>query len=215
MAAFHNDMHMLEAIRKIVSQASIKTAIETGTFCGDSARELSRIVPFVHTIEIREDFRKIAEERDTENSKSFPKVLYHLGSSDKILPYVFKYDNKPNYLFFLDAHWQDYWPLADELKIINAFRIEGNKVVTIIDDFEVPGRPNFYGSNGGGGTIGDAIYGPRTQVNDTPCSMKTYRDMILGYKEIWFPCYKESAAGYVIASDFALDLSPTLEKYAP
>jgi hypothetical protein len=40
-------------------------------------------------------------------------------------------------LFYLDAHWYDYWPLCDEIRLISNHLHEA---IIIIDDFEVPGR---------------------------------------------------------------------------
>jgi|GEM_PF-2549671 len=48
--------------------------------------------------------------------------------------------------FYLDAHWNDYWPLRDEITQIRRLK----RFVISIDDFMVPGRPEFgydsYGS---------------------------------------------------------------------
>jgi hypothetical protein len=48
-------------------------------------------------------------------------------------------------LYFLDAHWQEYWPLLDEIKAIR--RETG---VIVIHDMKVPGRPELgFDSYGG------------------------------------------------------------------
>jgi hypothetical protein len=44
-------------------------------------------------------------------------------------------ENKNNVLFFLDAHWQTYWPILDELSVIEYKNIEP---VIIVHDFFVP-----------------------------------------------------------------------------
>jgi hypothetical protein len=41
--------------------------------------------------------------------------------------------------FFLDAHWEEYWPLRDELTQI----LKLPRFVVAIDDFAVPGHPEF------------------------------------------------------------------------
>ncbi len=45
-----------------------------------------------------------------------------------------------NVLFWLDAHWGEYWPLVDETKIISSL----HSFAVIVDDFEVPGKPSFH-----------------------------------------------------------------------
>jgi hypothetical protein len=44
----------------------------------------------------------------------------------------------------LDAHWQDYWPLLNELKEIA--KTHNNTCCIVIDDFQVPNRPFKYDS---------------------------------------------------------------------
>jgi len=41
-------------------------------------------------------------------------------------------------LFYLDAHWEDYWPLRDE--IIEIGKTHYDNCVIVIDDCKVPGR---------------------------------------------------------------------------
>ncbi len=74
--------------------------------------------------------------------------LYH-SSSEKFLTSLLNREidrNRVdhNYLFFLDAHWGEYWPLRDELKIICKLR----KYIIVIDDFMVPGKSNPSFPNG-------------------------------------------------------------------
>src|SRR5690606_34701363 len=62
------------------------------------------------------------------SEKELPDILtYHEGGGDKIL-------------FFLDAHWQQYNPLLDELKVIAE---AGLKPVIVIHDFKVPFRDDL------------------------------------------------------------------------
>jgi len=42
-----------------------------------------------------------------------------------------------NLMIYLDAHWDDYWPLRDELKEILLYK---NKPIVIIDDYKTPDR---------------------------------------------------------------------------
>ena len=52
--------------------------------------------------------------------------------------------------FYLDAHWQHYWPLRTELKHISD---AGVRCAIVIDDFEVPGQPQFGFDIDGGGEV--------------------------------------------------------------
>ncbi len=44
-------------------------------------------------------------------------------------------------LFYLDAHWYNYWPLLNEINAISE-HFKDNCII-IIDDFLVPGRPEL------------------------------------------------------------------------
>lgn len=46
--------------------------------------------------------------------------------------------NAANTLFFLDAHWQAYWPLKDEIRAIPR-----GKGILVMHDARVPGCPNL------------------------------------------------------------------------
>ena len=52
------------------------------------------------------------------------------------------FNDKSNVLFFLDAHWNEYWPLRDELSSIIKLT---NKPIIAIDDFYNPFFPNSGG----------------------------------------------------------------------
>jgi hypothetical protein len=60
----------------------------------------------------------------------------------------------PN-LFYLDAHWNDDLPLAEELELI--FGRTRNSIV-VIDDFEVPGDPGYGFDDYGAGMALTAAY---------------------------------------------------------
>jgi glycosyltransferase involved in cell wall biosynthesis len=68
---------------------------------------------------------------------SNPDFLRSLISSSKIVP-------RP--MFYLDAHWGKYCPLENEFEIIGNL----SSALVIVDDFQVPGKPDFgfdtYGS---------------------------------------------------------------------
>jgi hypothetical protein len=72
--------------------------------------------------------------------RDYPNTQIIRGSSSQILRLLAteeKSGDRP--LFFLDAHWYDYWPLNDELAVVKNLK----KAIVMIDDFEGPGRPSF------------------------------------------------------------------------
>lgn len=48
-------------------------------------------------------------------------------------------------MFYLDAHWQEYWPLRDEIKEILRLK----RSIILIDDFYTPGKPFGYDTYNG------------------------------------------------------------------
>ena len=65
------------------------------------------------------------------------------GFSQEIIEKIIPNNSSDNIIFFLDAHWGEYWPVLDELRIIKE---KGIKPVIIIHDFYVPdvnGNPKF------------------------------------------------------------------------
>lgn len=63
-----------------------------------------------------------------ESSPVFLKKLLRMGAAGD------------NPFFYLDAHWYDYLPLKDELRVIDSFC---SRACVVIDDFFVPGLPSF------------------------------------------------------------------------
>ncbi len=112
----------------------IDIVIETGTHLGNTTQFLATCFPEVHTIEIMETHCNRAKEI----FKSQPNVHCHLGSSEKVLSELLPSLIDKPIVFYLDAHWYDYWPLVDEIEEIA--KTHKNNCVIVIDDFKVPGR---------------------------------------------------------------------------
>lgn len=197
MAAFHGDEFFQKIVKDIVQKHHLKSAIETGTYHGDSSLFMEELGLAVNTIEAREDYFNHAKERFRQR-----RVFNFLGDSRSFLKTIL-HAFPESCLVFLDAHWQDDWPLKEELDILINVRSKTKNVV-IIDDFDVP-NSRMKGSAGGGGTVGDPLYGPRKEIDRTPCSLETFEEKLKVFDQIWFPSYDSDMPGYVIASD--LDLS--------
>lgn len=134
------DKYAFQHIQDLAEKFNIKRIIETGTYHGWSTNQLCNIGVPVETIEVNPENFEIA--------KSFlssrDNVNLHQGSSPEVLEKILA-DNEENLLFFLDAHWYDYWPLKDELRIIAEKNI---KPIISIHDFFVPNESGSEGKFG-------------------------------------------------------------------
>ncbi len=141
--AFNGDKFLEKEFRHLIKKFDIKTIIECGTYLGQTTEKLSELVPFVETIEVREDFYLQAESRLC----TLPNVTMHLGDSPKVL------DNRlstvkhksPTYLrtpymLFLDSHWSYPTPLKGEFEVIAK---HGKPAVICIHDMQNPGDPTM------------------------------------------------------------------------
>lgn len=109
----------------------IDTIIETGTHVGDTTEYLARAYPYMKIISCETDPERyhLAEMRLEE----YKNVEVINESSVELLP---KLKGKyKNCLYFLDAHWEKYLPLLDELKNITTG-------VVCIHDFDI-NNPRF------------------------------------------------------------------------
>lgn len=137
---FEGDTHLADAFKELIDLNGIEVVIETGTYRGATTAKLAEMVSQVHTIEVKAENFDIARNFLNELGLIEERVFAHFGNSADILPRIIPYLDKKKILFFLDAHWEDYNPLLDELKIITDF---GLKPIIIIHDFKVPDRPEL------------------------------------------------------------------------
>lgn len=213
MAAFHGDPMLQELVSKIARAKGVRWGIETGTFHGDSTLFMSDLFEHVWTIEIRQDFAKVASARFASRISLVEGRSQELLSG--ILEEVLASREGPVFVF-LDAHWQDDWPLREELGAIQALReAHPGRLIALVDDFQVPDRPDLYGTHGGGGTPGSLIYGPRIRPDPTPCDWNTFGSYLEGFLEVWFPDYPGPQPGYVVVSDVPLGSIPGLRRTRP
>lgn len=142
---FNGDSFLMKEFEKIVKKFRIKNIVETGTFMGDTTKEFSKMVDNVYTIESNREFY-VSAKHNLNNAKN---VKVFFGSSPLILNRILL-TLKGNTLFFLDAHWGNYWPILDELKEISKIPSLRNSVI-VIHDFYVPdkdfGFDSYYYSN--------------------------------------------------------------------
>jgi len=136
---FHGDSEFRNLIRQIISNLPVSSFVETGTYMGDSTSyvaKLNRNLP-IFSCEINDDFFGVGKRQ----LEGFENVELHKSSSPEFIENLLESNRLGDLpVFFLDAHWYSYWPLEDEINIISS---SGMSCVIVIDDFKVPGRPEF------------------------------------------------------------------------
>lgn len=128
---YEGDTFIHSEIEKLVNKFGINLIIETGSYKGATTKQLSKFCA-VTTIEFEYDSFAIAAKLIKSESKHPIKFIH--GDSGKVLKNIVTSDKT---LYFLDAHWQDAWPLLKELEQIKEL---GIKPVVVIHDFKVPGK---------------------------------------------------------------------------
>lgn len=133
---FENDSFAREKFKHIIESNNIKTVIETGTYLGSTTKWLSQWTDTVHTIELNPEnynkaVRNLKENRNVE--------VWHGNSSELLKEILALHKDEPLFIF-LDAHWNDFNPLLDELKVIADNKL---KPIIAIHDFKVPGHPEL------------------------------------------------------------------------
>lgn len=130
----------------LLENNQIDTVVETGTFMGSTTMFFANYHEGeVHTIEIVNNHYQRAKQIFSQ----FPNVHCHFGSSDKVLKELLPTLQNKRTLFYLDAHWNSFWPLLGELQEIA--KTHQDNCIIVIDDFKVPNRPDIaydsYGAN--------------------------------------------------------------------
>lgn len=146
LAGFENDSFAKEKMKQIIADNNINVVIETGTYLGSTTKHFSQWVPKVITIEVNKD----NYEKSLKELANYTNVAQFFGSSDTVLEEILPLFRQDNIFFFLDAHWNEYNPLINELAVIASNKI---KPIIAIHDFKVPGHPEL-----GFDTYGDIIY---------------------------------------------------------
>ncbi|MBS0652626.1 MAG: hypothetical protein JSR39_03775 [Verrucomicrobia bacterium] len=135
--AFNGAPEISSFVSMLKNHYNIEAAIETGSLYGHTTAFLASIFNEVHTIEIEPSNYQI-----TLNTLSiFPNAVCHFGSSSSVLTEILPTLESKSLLFYLDAHWQEYWPLLDELEAIS--KTHKDNCIIVIDDFKVPTRPDI------------------------------------------------------------------------
>ena len=149
-ASFNGQVQRKRIFADLISAISFDTIVETGTWLGNTTgymAEQSRRP--VYSCEVNRRFHALAKLRlaDLKGIHLEPgdsrKLLQKLAASGEV--------GQKRVFFYLDAHWYDDLPLAEEIEII-ATRWSG--YVIMIDDFKVPDDPGYtYDDYGNGKTL--------------------------------------------------------------
>lgn len=97
------------------------TCVETGTYYGSTAIQLSKLFKKTYTIEASKKFYTQAQEK----LSSYPNIISEFGSSQIVLPRILKENENALIVFWLDAHYsggetfQSQCPLLEEISAIN------------------------------------------------------------------------------------------------
>jgi predicted O-methyltransferase YrrM len=136
VTAFNNDSVISDTVVQLVKDLHIECIIETGTFRGTTTAFLSETFPSIdiYTIEVNDKNFSKAEE----NLKPYTNIKLIYGSSEKKLEEILPTLKGKRLLFYLDAHWEEYWPLLDEFEAIR--KNAKDNCCIVIDDFKVPYR---------------------------------------------------------------------------
>lgn len=157
----------------------VSAFVETGTCEGDTAKWMAAQGLSVFTCETNKD-----RVHDLVDTLPIGVALYAM-SSEKFVTHVSGIVGALP-LFFLDAHWEEYWPLRDELLAISEHY---KRAIIVVHDCKVPERENFWYCTGGGadqdGPICDWNY-----VRQGLHNKNTYR--------LFYPSYPDSTPGYLV-----------------
>jgi len=186
---FHGDRVFQELISILVRDLHVTSFVETGTYMGESTTYVAsrwHILP-IFTCEINHKFFYKAKQR----LEKFKNVGISATSSQEYIQLCIRDNRVGNLpLFFLDAHWYNYWPLEDEVKIIAS---SCPTAIIIIDDFEVPDRSDFGYDIGGGGS---REFSGKTVIDQRICGLALIKSK-LEQRNVYhalLPCYEEKDA---------------------
>jgi hypothetical protein len=168
--AFHGDEYLLRLVDYLMPQCIY--FVETGVHRGDTFAYVAHYYSYRFAVgcEPNEGYLREAEAKveGLINVETFPMT------SQEFLPYI--HEDNPcdcKRLYWLDAHGHGFdWPLAFEVEFITSHY---NKSFILIDDFQVPGKPQFSYDISTGNI----------------CSYKTIKPYIKNGYQVYYPAYTE------------------------
>lgn len=149
-----------DILRELASAIHFDRVIETGTYRGASTEFFSEVFRCpVHTVERNPRFYTYSKRR----LSVLPNVTVSPADSRAFLRDLSgRQGAAGTVLIYLDAHWGEDLPLAEELQIVVR---AWPRAVVIIDDFEVPGEPGYKFDDYGEGKTLTEHYLPADHLN--------------------------------------------------
>lgn len=181
---FNRQKLRLRVFREINQLIPFDNYIETGAYLGLTTHFLGTIArtrgASVHSCEINDYYYSIAcrTAGDLENVQ-----LHHENSVDFLKSLSLRIMKAVNFVY-LDAHWNTYLPLRDELGVLTNW---SNSVV-MVDDFKVPFDEGF---------------GWDKYDNEREICMRYIEDSI-GTNAVYFPNYSAAEEGVGIARGYCV-----------
>jgi hypothetical protein len=113
---FGFDIHHALEIDYLIKKYQIEKIVETGTNMADTTEYLAKNYPKIKIVssETNRDFFNFSKKRLI----SYSNVFLLNQSSEKVVSLESK--EEVNTLYYLDAHWEQYWPLKDEIENISS-----------------------------------------------------------------------------------------------
>jgi len=172
---FHGDSYLLTLIDHVLTRCD--AFIKTGTYMGDSLEYVARNFSHLHIFSCEPRTEHITVSRNKLRPYLHNITLEQVKSPDFLYKIV---DDHPDLVnkdvaFWLDAHSFGYkWPLKDEIRFITeTFK----RAYIFIDDFKIPGRPEFQYD------IYDGQECSWEFIHDEMCTDKKYLIYLPKYKE--------------------------------
>lgn len=131
--------HRRAIIDQIIRNLAIERIVETGSFRAATTSYLAQQYQLpIATVEVNPRFYHYARWRTAD----MPCVDCNLGDSRSFLRKLAEDEDATRQctLFYLDAHWHNDLPLAEELRIITD---AWPRAAIVIDDFQVPDDPGY------------------------------------------------------------------------
>lgn len=177
----------------LVREVPFQNFVETGTFLGMTTDFLARTAMAhrarVYSCEIDDRHYAIAG-RAVGNLKNVH--LHHGNSVDYLRSLSAELSQALNFVY-LDAHWNDYLPLRDELSILRGWK----NTIVMIDDFKVPSDERF----------GWDKYDDEREI------CLEHIDGTVGDSAVYFPDYPATAEGVAAARGYCvIAMSGILQK---
>jgi hypothetical protein len=122
----------------IKEKYKLEAAVETGTYHGGTTRFLGHLFERVDTFEVDKLCLLLAAKK----MRGLRNIhLHYKSSGDNLGPLLEEKLKSKRLFFYLDARWNNYWPLKDELRQIA--KTHKDNCVIMIDDIKVPLRPEI------------------------------------------------------------------------